>query len=301
MRCIGINISALKNDRLICKVSILAMLLLACFCAGCAKEAGTPTANAADITVSSEHGSDPASEEITPKEEILLEEETTSTEAKEACMPASEKHICIPDAYIAILEKIKEANDAYHAYFSENYTGETNYYEELRIMDNEFFLYPTLYIPPSSEMCFALYDIDDNSMPEMVVGHYNIWTIYEDEPVRLFKHNYGWRDSFDILGNGVIYTSYSAGAGIHGHAFYRMASDGGTLELIVSLDYDTLWSDEADAYLETLTQTDTNGTKEIDKNEYDSIMEFYLGNDFRNSIDEIELDWFTIDEFLMDS
>ena len=145
------------------------------------------------------------------------------------------------------------------------------------------------------EMYYALYDIDKNGIPELILGGafnddkprlYDVFTYDKTEGINPFAsldYNFGERTSLYLYANGILEVHWALGGTHHGMNFYKISSDGFNIELVEGVSIKP--KDYEDGYYH-----DENGETEISKMEFDTILQSY------RDAGEIELNWVKMDK-----
>lgn len=131
---------------------------------------------------------------------------------------------------------------------------------------------------------YAIEDIDNNGIPELVIGayhgtdkpcYYDIFTYHGNKSIRLFPDmEFGYRTNFWINSNGIFQVSWSAGAMSYGYEHYHISSNGYTMKLVESISSRVV--DYKDYSVKYYYKKENE--KEITEKEYNQIEQDYNNN-----------------------
>ena len=160
-------------------------------------------------------------------------------------------------------------------------------------------------------ICYALYDIDDDGIRELIVGNsmetgditqYDIFTSRDGVAMNVFADNYkdvyigdphfGFRFFFTIQQNGIIAVSSYTGTGFFTSEFYRISPTGHcTLIEGVFIDHNFLATKGMTIYTHFTSIADVgdNSNPKITKAEYDAIIDKYVC--ISMDVNGVALDW----------
>jgi len=194
-----------------------------------------------------------------------------------------------PEAYKTVLEKVREAEENAH---------ENAYYDEIYFPQEVFW-------SSDAKAYYALYDIDNIGMPELFIGNgeiSHIWALKGDEASRLFETGFGRRNRCWLLKNGMILNEGSSSASIHAYDFYKMSENGFSVDL--ENGFVREYPNGAGVQILTITQTNSEGSKEITADEFEAIIKSYTGITAfpfdSDKLDTVNLDWKSVDSFFAD-
>lgn len=182
-------------------------------------------------------------------------------------------------AYQIILDKYREAEN------SDFKECDKNYVDGLEVFVN-----------PDNKPYYALYDIDKNGVLELFIGTrghsiINIWTLKNNDTIRLFSNGFGVRNRCWLLENDIILNEGSGSSSIHVYNFYKMSDDEVSVELENGFVREYIYNTDNPI----ITQTNATGSQEITTDEFEEIMISYTGItafpfDYEQ-LDKAKLDW----------
>lgn len=126
---------------------------------------------------------------------------------------------------------------------------------------------------------YALQDMDNNGNPELFIGGsdgntppliYDLFIFNQEKVVNPFTelgYEFGHRTHLDFYSDGVFEVDWSNSGMNNGMNFYRITADGYSIELIESISLNKSPHDVLKYY------HDTEGTAEISKEEFNSILQ----------------------------
>lgn len=140
---------------------------------------------------------------------------------------------------------------------------------------------------------YALRDIDQNGVPELFIGGsyvtevpklYDIYVYDKTKVIKPFAETYnkeyddfGHRTNIDFSQNGLIQVSWKDGGMSNGSNFYKLSSDGYSMEFIDSISLHVRNTQTGDGSMVTKYFHDQEGINEISEDEFYSIRSGYMG------------------------
>ena len=128
---------------------------------------------------------------------------------------------------------------------------------------------------------YALQDIDNNGVQELVIGgsdsintvtNYDVFTLNGTQIVPLFPNmQFGYRTTLRILSGGIFAVNWSNSAAHYGNTFYRITGNGTSVEEVESV----CCKADPDAPDTLLFYHDAEGTNAITEDAYNSILDGY--------------------------
>lgn len=160
--------------------------------------------------------------------------------------------------------------------------------EKYPLVSEALILHAVRYKENNVELAYTYYDIDNNGTKELILGIKStdsnkliptaIYTHTSNSEVKkLYYQNTIERGNLSIYDNGTLYSIGSGGAALHYYGFYKIASDGTSLETLENIREEYTTDNIAKYYNE-----DTN--KELSYKNSDEITEKYI-----NTAKEVEL------------
>jgi len=162
----------------------------------------------------------------------------------------------------------------------------------------------------NNSLCYALYDIDNDGTPELLIGivnpngtysQYDIYTYKDGTVVNIFKDTYkdldngtfsfGLTVNFTLQGGGIIAVKAGWGTGENGWEFFKMADDN------VSFIEGVLREDPLPGVTDFQHYTDgpygsgSGAPSTITEEQYNAVVSQYVQGNTDNAMNAISLNW----------